>query len=253
MVQKDNRNGFSLIELLIVLLVISTILIFAVEQYKRYVEDAKISRAMADLDELVKSVRLYNIREGKGFAVATFSIEHLGSFVGTYLEKEPPKDPWGNFYQHSTALGAIYSLGPNGYPDVLAKVASGPVDDVVVRYLPEKFFITKAEFVDANLNNLIDFGDYIDVKFSRPAIINDPVVMDFETYYPERALGSAVVSATSDEYVARISFVPPGLPNIELGETIIQPREFIGSIIDKSPAGKKLERSRGVKIIKKRK
>lgn len=246
------KEGFSLIELLIVLLVISTIMIFAVEEYRRYIEDAKISRAKADIDELIKAVRLYNVREGRDFEIATFSLQNLGNFVGTYLEKEPPRDPWGNFYLHSAEVGAVFSKGPNGRADILATVASGTPDDIVARYLPEKFFITKAEYVDANLNHLIDFGDYLEVKFSRPAVLKDPVAVDFETDIPERALGSAIVTPTEDKFVARISFVPPVPPSIRIGETRLFPREFIDSIVDKSPIPQNLQKLKGVLITNKR-
>ncbi|GAB4274218.1 MAG: hypothetical protein Kow0029_14370 [Candidatus Rifleibacteriota bacterium] len=252
LIETKKSAGFSLIELLIVLLVISTLMIAAIKEYQRYIEDAKIARAMADLDELVKAVRLYNIREGKGFNVATFSIDALGAFVGTYLEKEPPKDPWGNFYLHSSQLGAVYSCGPNKKPDILTGVASGTNDDIVVSYLPEKFFITRADYVDANLNNLVDFGDYLEIRFSRPATLIDPVVFDFITENPDKALGSAIISETEDSFVARIDFVPPDPPGIIIGQTTIKPREFISSIYDKSPVPQKLEQVKGVVINKKK-
>ncbi|MFZ5953414.1 MAG: prepilin-type N-terminal cleavage/methylation domain-containing protein [Candidatus Rifleibacteriota bacterium] len=253
MTGRINRKGFSLIELMVVLLVISTIMIFAVEEYIRHIEDAKIARAKADLDELVKSVRLYNIREGRNFRVATFTIGDLGNFVGTYLEKEPSKDPWGNFYQHSPDLGVVFSPGPNGKADILSETATGTIDDIVVRYLPEGFFITHADYVDANLNNLIDFGDHIELRFSRPARLVNPVFNDFITEKPERALGSAMVSTTEDSSVAKIVFMPPEPPLIRLGETTINPREFIDSVVDFSPVPRKLERLNGVIINKKKK
>jgi prepilin-type N-terminal cleavage/methylation domain-containing protein len=247
------KTGFSLIELLIVLLVISTIMIFAVEEYRRYIEDAKLSRAKADMDELVKAVRLYNIREGHNFQVATFSLPELGNFVGTYLEKEPSKDPWGNFYLHSPEMGAVISKGPNGKAESLDEVASGPSDDIIARYLPENFFIAAAEYVDANLNNVVDFGDYLELRFSRPAKLNNPVVVDFETQTPQEALGSALINKTDDPFIARVDFVPPVAPDIKLGQTKIYPREYIDSIVDKSPKQKKLKRLKGVVIKKKNK
>lgn len=253
MTGRNFKKGFSLIELMVVLLVISTIMIYAVEEYRRHIEDAKIARAQADLDELVKAVRLYNIREGRPLRVATFTLTDLGNFVGTYLEKEPPKDPWGNWYLHNHEIGAVFSMGPNKKPDILSSVATSSVDDIVARYLPEHFFITRAEYVDANLNNLIDYGDYIELRFSRPAVLKDPVVMDFKTRNPEKALGSAVISGTEDPFIAKITFFPPNPPTVVLGETLILPREFLENIVDKSPQPKKLKRLKGVIIEKKRK
>lgn len=253
MIGRLGRKGFSLIELMVVLLVISTIMIFAVEEYRRHIEDAKIARAKADLDELVKAVRLFNIREGKSFRIATFTIADLGNFVGTYLEKEPSKDPWGNFYRHAPELGVVFSPGPNGRADILSENASATYDDIIVRYLPENFFITQADYVDANLNNLIDFGDYIEVRFSRPAVLRDPVFNDFETSMPEKALGTAMITATDDPFVVQIGFMPPQGASIILGQTVLMPREYIDSIVDRSPVPQKLQRFKGAVINKKRK
>ena len=51
-------RGFALIELLVTLLIISALLIFAIEEYRRHIASTRITRARADIDELVKAVRL---------------------------------------------------------------------------------------------------------------------------------------------------------------------------------------------------
>lgn len=239
--------------MMVVLVIISVLLIFAMNAYKRYITDAKISRAKADLNELAQSIRLYNIREDKPFEIATFSTKDLGIFVGTYLEKDPPRDPWGNYYLHDYRKGMLYSKGPNKVDDV-KQIASGSMnefDDVVMRYLPEKLFITRAEYVDANLDNQINFGDYIQLRFSKPAKIEDASVFDFNTKFPDKALGSAVVKPMNDPLYARIIFSPPTLPTLRLGETTISPREFIESITDYSEVPKRLVKVEEVVIRKK--
>ncbi|OGK04939.1 MAG: hypothetical protein A2W80_13320 [Candidatus Riflebacteria bacterium GWC2_50_8] len=249
--QPVQRSGFTLIELLVSLLIISTLLIFAVEEYKRHIETARIARARADIEELVKSVRLYNIREGKNFAVTTFSPAQLGTFIGNYLEKEPPRDPWGNFYLHAPDLGIVFSSGPDGKAQ--STVVATYSDDVALSYIPAAFFITRAEHVDANLNNLVDFGDYIDIRFSRPSQLLNPVVVDFETVSPEKALGSALLKPGYDAFSARIEFAPPVPPTLVTGETRLFPREYIESIVDLSPKPQPLQRQEGVIIEKKKK
>lgn len=244
------REGFSLIELMVVLLIISTLLIFAVEEYKRYIAEARATRARADIEELVKSVRLFNIREPRNFDLSVFSPQILGNFVGTYLEKEPSRDPWGNFYQHSANLGVVFSCGPDGKAQTTTVATSS--DDIVVGYLPAGFFITRAEYVDANLNNLIDFGDYVDVRFSRPAKLIEPMVIDFSTRDPEKALGSAIIQPGDNVFSVRIVFSPPFLATIKPGETRLFPRDFMTSIVDMSPEPRGLQKQEGV-IIEKRK
>ena len=247
---RTGKSGFTLIELLVSLLIISTLLIFAVEEYKRHIETARIGRARADIEELVKSVRLYNIRENQTFSVETFSPQLLGSFIGNYLEKEPPRDPWGNYYQHDPNTGIIFSAGPDGIAQ--STTVATWTDDVVMSYMPAAFFITRAEHVDTNLNNLLDFGDYIDVRLSRPAQLRNPVVIDFETTNPPKALGSARIRAGDTRFNLRIDFAPPDAPTLIPGETRLFPREYIESIVDLSPKPQPLQRQEGVIIEKKK-
>lgn len=249
--QTVQARGFTLIELLVTLLIISTLLIFAVEEYRRHIATARIARARADIEELVKSVRLYNIREGKSFTVTTFAPMQLGNFIGNYLEKEPPRDPWGNHYRHVPDLGIVYSTGPDGISQ--STIVATYTDDIALSYFPAAFFITRAEHVDTNLNNLIDFGDYIDIRFSRPTQLRNPVVVDFETLNPEKALGSAQIKPGYDAFSARIEFAPPVAPTLVTGETLLFPREYIESIVDLSPKPQPLQRQEGVIIEKKKK
>ena len=115
---KKNR-GFALIELLCVILVIACLLIFAVDEYIRYIAQTRITRANVDIDELIKAVRLYNIKESNRFEVDVFMPNKLGSFIGRYLDKEPPMDPWGKPYKHSADMGVVYSMGPDGKDSVI--------------------------------------------------------------------------------------------------------------------------------------
>ena len=246
----NGKAGFTLIELMVVLVIIGTILMFAVDEYVRYMAEARVTRAKADLNEFAQAIRLHNIREEKAFDVSIFSPEYLKSFVGTYLEKEPPLDPWGNVYLHDSDQGVVYSKGPNGLDDI-RKVAT-ETDDILVRYLPETLFMTRAEYFDSNLNNIADYGDYIEVRFSRPANIKDATAVDFRTSNPEKALGSAFIQKTKDPSRLRIVFSPPVMPQLIPGETTIYPRDFIDSIVDYSPEEKPLIKSEEI-LIKKRK
>jgi len=243
-------RGFALIELLVTLLIISALLIFAIEEYRRHIASTRITRARADIDELVKAVRLYNIKESRQFETEVFSPQALGTFIGTYLEKEPPRDPWGVYYLHDAKQGVVFSCGPDGRPQT-TNIASES-DDIAVYYLPQTFFITRAEYVDVNLNNLVDVNDYIDLTFSRPAQLKEPLGIDFETDLPKKALGSAMVRAGDNRFKARIDFAPPIAPTIVPGQTKLFPREYIESIADYSPNPQRLGRVDNL-IIEKRK
>lgn len=231
----QGARGFNLIEMMVAVIIIATLVLIAVREYGEYVLRAKITKAQVDLEELAKAVRMYNMKEEQPFRVATFTILELGSFIGTYLEKEPPFDPWGTPYCHDAEMGIIYSIGPDGLDSQRRVIPNFPPDDIIVRYMPEEFFITKVEYVDANRNIRIDFGDRIDIFFSRPAKMTNVSVFDFITNNPERALGSAIVSSPPRGNVLSFLFAAPVPPSINIGETTIKPRDFIDSILDCSP------------------
>ena len=286
---KSNK-GFSLVELLVVILILGCILIIAVNHYIEYINTARIAKVRQDIDEIIKAIRLYNINENDRFKVEILSPENLGSFVGTYLEyntvlslapnqgddtgmgfnpnsstasgslggynldNKSMVDPWGNYYRHSPNLGIVYSLGPNMKDETVERnPESDKFDDIVIHYLPKVLFIIKAEYVDANRNNVIDFNDYIELTFSKPAIIDNAIGQDFETANPTKAFGT--VSIKSDEknpQKARITLIPPIVSNIKIGETTILPREYIESIYDYSPEPNKLQRFDNIKIVKRK-
>jgi general secretion pathway protein G len=250
--KRKKIKGFTLIELLVVLLILGLILIFAINEYLKAIETARIGKAKADMEELVKAIRLHNIKENNRFVVEVFSPNKLGSFVGNYLEKDAPLDPWGNYYRHAPNLGIVYSCGPNKKSEVDTLIAES--DDIVVSYYPKELFITKAEYVDLNQNNQIDFNDYIELIFSRTAIAEDAIGLDFDTDNPVKALGT--VSIKGDEknpLKARITLIPPIVSHIVIGETTILPREFIESIYDYSPAHLRLKRFDALKVTKRKK
>jgi len=237
---------------MVAIIIIATLVLIALREYAEYIEQAKVTKVQMDLEELAKSIRMYNTREDQPFTVSTFTSIDLGRFIGTYLEKEPPFDPWGNPYRHSSDLGVVYSLGPDGKdaqrPGSIATIS----DDIIVRYIPAGFFISKAEYVDANRNNLIDFGDRLDLHFSRPALMNNVTVFDFITKKPERALGSAIIGSPAQGRILSFVFASPVAPSLRVGETTIAPREFIETIVDCSRQPQPLRRLEEVVIQRKR-
>ncbi len=215
---------------MVTLLILGVILVFAIHEYEDHIMSAKIARCRNDLEDLAKAVRWYNIREEKPFTIGTFTPQYLGAFIGTYLETAPPKDPWGQPFRHQPDLGVIYSCGPNMIDETAdARPLS---DDLVHYYLPADFYITKAEFIDATRNNQIDFGDEVEITFSRPARMEGVSLFDFVTVGPENAFGSAKVMAPAKGTSLKIVFSPPLPPKIRLGETRIKPYYDISSVVD---------------------
>lgn len=217
---------------MLVLLIMGTLLIFAVDQYLADIEYVRFKRALVDLEEISKTVRLYQLREDKSMPVATFSAKALGPLVGTYFERVPPYDPWSRPYLHNSDLGVVYSVGRDGIDTVGQSALAG--DDVSVWYLPRGFFITKAEHIDSNRNNQVDFGDALEIRLSRPAQMKGVTVFDFVTSRPGKALGSAKVAVIGDRQTIQLHFLPPDAPTIIPGDTTLKIRPFANSILDYS-------------------
>ena len=179
------RKGFTLIELLIVVTILSILAGAAVPYVQDYVDEARRGRAKADLDEIRNALTRYEV--DRGYAYTQTSIASLG---GPYLAKAV-SDPWGGSYVVSPASSSAYSKGADGNP--------GGGDDVSVEFRP-KFAASRVYWIDSNQNNVVDSGDSLNLRFSRPAsfTLSTTVGTDFSTTGP--AAITAITSAV---------FVPP--------------------------------------------
>ena len=133
----DSR-GFTLIELVLALVVATTLLTLAFSSYSSYIKQAKVTQAEADLTAIEGRIALYQTANG---ALPT-SLAQIGA--GNQL------DPWGHAYQYLDFTGLqskaqmrkdrnlvpinsdydLYSNGQNGatIPPIVAPVSQ---DDVI--------------------------------------------------------------------------------------------------------------------------
>ena len=236
----SSQKGFSLIEMMVVVLIIGLLTVFAIDEYFRYIEQAKVTKAKVDLEELSKAIKMFTFKEDKPFAIATFTSFYLGNFIGNYLEKDPPLDPWNQPYHNNPNLGILYSFGPDGVDGIQGARIS--TDDVIFPYLPEGFYLTKAEYIDANRNNQLDFGDFLEMSLSKPGRFASATPFDFETRNPAQSFGSARLNPPlgGGGQIFQIEFAPPLAPTLVLNTTSIAPREFIESIQDYSREPRRL-------------
>lgn len=147
------NKGFTLIELLIVVTIIAILAGAAIPYVQDYVEQTRSGRAKADLDEIKRAVMLYEAQFG------TYTSDNIASLVGPFLTKNTP-DPWSSAYIVSNASSTVYSLGPDG--------KAGTGDEIIVEYRP-RMAVTRAFYVDANGDGLINTGDALQVALCRPA------------------------------------------------------------------------------------
>lgn len=127
---KKNRRyqqGFSLIELLVVLVILGLLMSVVGPQVMKHVGGAKTDTARMQLEELSSALDMYHLEVGR------YPAQNLGlralieqpsgekRWKGPYLRKSKvPQDPWGNdyVYRYPGKQGAfdLYSLGADGQP-----------------------------------------------------------------------------------------------------------------------------------------
>ena len=140
---KTANSGFTLIEMLVVLVIIGLLASLIGPRLFTKVDSAKVQTAQTQVKMLkgaLETLRLDIGRfptENEGLALlntATTDEKLRSRWRGPYLDEDLPKDPWGNPYQYSFPGSggqafALYSLGADGK-------RGGENFDADVGYLP---------------------------------------------------------------------------------------------------------------------
>jgi general secretion pathway protein G len=112
-------SGFTLLELLVVMVIIGLLAGYVGPRYFAQVGKSEVKTARAQIDALEKALDQYRLDVGhypsseQGLDALFTRPENEPKWQGPYLKKKPPADPWGNKY-------LFKSPGDHGEYDLLS-------------------------------------------------------------------------------------------------------------------------------------
>lgn len=123
------RRGFSLLEVIIAVTIVALLATLVVPRLTRFLAGANEDKAVAEVNSIANTVKLYIAEETTGILTDDFSLEMLVEGENPYLNSpEELIDPWGNNYEivipgERNLDFDVVSHGPDGKP--------GGGDDIV--------------------------------------------------------------------------------------------------------------------------
>jgi general secretion pathway protein G len=141
MKKRLGRQGFTLVEMLLVVIIITTLAAMIVPRFTGRAKEAKIAAATADIQSNVASgLDLYEVdngmypstEQGLSALLESPTLPPLPKkWRGPYLKKKGGlNDPWGNPYvyrspgTHNAEDYDLYSLGPDGTEESNEKITN---------------------------------------------------------------------------------------------------------------------------------
>ena len=119
-------GGFTLIELLVVIAILAALAAVVVPKFTKRSEQARVTAARADIANLEVALDAYEVDTGShpsqedGIKALIEKPGDLKGWMGPYIKRGVPKDPWGKPYvykcpgAHNTSGYDLHSYGPDG-------------------------------------------------------------------------------------------------------------------------------------------
>lgn len=129
MMQKHANSGFTLLEVMVVMVIIGLLAALIVPNVMSRVSDSKVTKAQSDIAALANALKLYRLDNNR-YPTTEQGLQALVSRpatdpvpknwkTGGYLE-QLPNDPWGNPYKYlqpgTRGEIDVFTLGADGTP-----------------------------------------------------------------------------------------------------------------------------------------
>jgi general secretion pathway protein G len=117
------RRGFTLIELMVVILILAILASIVVPRVVNRASDAKVTKAKSDINTLSQSLNQFRLDNDRypsteeGLQALRLQPADTNNWKGPYIEKDVPLDPWGNAY--------IYEFPGTAGPDSFTLMTYG--------------------------------------------------------------------------------------------------------------------------------
>jgi len=131
--RKKSLSGFTLLELLVVMVIIGLLAGYVAPKYMAQIGKSEIKAAKAQIDALEKSLDQYRLDTGhyptqqQGLIALVTRPSDEPKWDGSYLRKGLPQDPWGHPYQYKIPGEKgefdLMSFGKDGQPGGTAEDA----------------------------------------------------------------------------------------------------------------------------------
>ncbi len=123
---RRRSGGFTLIELLLVLVILGILAGIVVPKFAGKTEMARQTAAVSQIATFSTALDTYEVDTGRyprgknGLLDLVTMPRDVQNWHGPYMQKDIPKDPWGNDYvyecpgKHNPSGYDLYSMGPDG-------------------------------------------------------------------------------------------------------------------------------------------
>jgi len=124
--KKTTQSGFTLLELLVVMVIIGLLVGYVGPKYFAQIGKSEVKTARAQIDALGKALDQYRLDTGhypnteQGLSALNAAPADEPKWQGPYLQKKLPDDPWGKAYQYKYpgehSEYDLWSWGKDGQP-----------------------------------------------------------------------------------------------------------------------------------------